>query len=128
MKRCRHAVVARAAQVEFAPGVQQTNGSNCRNPLVDAKRCLDCGAWLPLGEANDADPNVAIEIRAAEIAADWGRVPPRCNDDVLENDCAVCGWYEHLEAIDQATPEWHAGYLAREIATNDAARGGVSDE
>lgn len=30
-------------------------------------RCLDCGAWLSLGEANDADPNVELEIEAAAM-------------------------------------------------------------
>ena len=39
---------------------------------VGARRCSDCGAWLPLGPANDGGEHasaVAVEIRAAELAA-----------------------------------------------------------
>lgn len=37
-------------------------------------RCLDCGAWLSLGESNDSPPEVRVEIQAAEIAATNSRV------------------------------------------------------
>jgi hypothetical protein len=29
------------------------------------KRCLDCGAWLSLGESNDEPEQVRVEMRAA---------------------------------------------------------------
>lgn len=39
--------------------------------LVEQFRCLDCGAWLSLGPANDEPAEVQVEIRAAELAAEW---------------------------------------------------------
>lgn len=36
---------------------------------VEQFRCLDCGAWLSLGPANDDSEQVKVEIRAAELAA-----------------------------------------------------------
>lgn len=37
---------------------------------VEQFRCLDCGAWLSLGEANDTGPHaasVAVEPRSARL-------------------------------------------------------------
>lgn len=33
--------------------------------------CVTCGAWLSLAAANDDDPRVAVEIRAAERFASY---------------------------------------------------------
>jgi hypothetical protein len=76
--------------------------------------CGLCGAWLSLGESDETDERVAIEIRAAEIAA---------SDDphrVMGIDEAVgfSDWYDG----DAERPgtilnvrQVHAGYLARAI-------------
>ena len=92
---------------------------------VEQFRCLDCGSWLSLGPANNDGPHaeqVAIEIRAAELAAD-----PRpwiaafrsvgCHGDWF-------GWCQHVAAEFDPTatmlPNEQAGYLARCIAQHDA--------
>lgn len=115
--RCRHEIVSRAAQAAFAPGVEQTNDSNCRNPLVDAKICVTCGAWLSIGPANDEPSEVQVEIRAAEIAA--GSIRAVHSSD--EHGCSFCGWVAHEldESLsDRAGLGMQAGYLARCIATH----------
>jgi hypothetical protein len=80
--------------------------------------CSDCGHWLSLGESNDAGPEVAIEVRAAELAA--SNELPKCNDGALEERCVRCGWENWI--ADNAAPsdDWHAGNLARCIASHDA--------
>jgi hypothetical protein len=79
-------------------------------------RCLDCGAWLSLGESNDEPEQVRVEMRAAELAAEWGTVPPKCNDGAFEEDCPRCGWEGWIMEHATPSPAWHAGYLARCIA------------
>jgi hypothetical protein len=75
-------------------------------------RCVDCGEMLSLGPANDA--GCAVEIRAAEIAADGER--GHCSDDTMEWDCERCGWLDWGVNNVPAGNRWHAGYLARVIA------------
>jgi hypothetical protein len=102
-------------------------------------RCLDCGAWLSLGPANDADPNVAVEVRAAELAARKFDMEYRLSSRFRTNYGEVAGWrgeesIESLQVVDENgerrtdhnvplnldSPNWRAGYLARCIATRDA--------
>lgn len=80
--------------------------------------CDDCGAWLSLGPSNDDDPRVAVEVRAAEIAAD---------EDELMGVCESFGWESLLAPKFSTDPadagyadKWHAGYLAHQIVAHDA--------
>lgn len=75
---------------------------------VEQFRCLDCGAWLSLGPANDEPAEVQVEIRAADRAlnnptpgADRFEFCPSSGSADL---CDLC--QEHL--------------LAHVIATHDA--------
>jgi hypothetical protein len=125
MARCKH---------------KSTSGWEYRERgLPEYARCLDCGHWLSLGPARDDGPHaaqVAIEKRAAELA----------NMDVRPkqpHDGWQFGWWLHSDeeeaqinkphpslcALEDGTvytagylehhPGWHAGYLARVIATHD---------
>lgn len=92
----------------------------------DRVTCMYCGAWLPLGPANDADPNVQIEIRAAEMAGAVATGPtwPWTLGQIMgwqTHDIAThpLGWPDDLLDDDE-----QAGYLARQIATHDAEQGG----
>ena len=93
-------------------------------------RCLDCGAWLSLGPSNDSPPEVQIEIRAAELAADavrgvgvGGHKPEHCTGDHCwhfyeewEDDAGPCCYCGHpgpiLPGVDN---ECHVGHLAARI-------------
>lgn len=50
------------------------------------RECLDCGAWLPLGAANDAPREVAIEIAASRLLA--GFFTANDTDDTLDDPIA----------------------------------------
>lgn len=85
-------------------------------------RCLDCGAWLSMGESNDDSEAVQMEMRAAEIAAD---------EDEKMGLCEHFGWEGYLAPKFSTDPadagyanKWHAGYLARCIVTHDDTQGG----
>lgn len=92
---------------------------------VLGERCVRCRDYKSLGPSNDDDPNVAIEIRAAEIAAAFtdGEHTTHCMDALEQG-----GWkIEKLLATDAVSDaiEWStpnagstAGYLARCIATH----------
>lgn len=101
-------------------------------------RCLDCGAWLPLGPADDDDPNVAIEIRAAEIAAHKFDMQHRLSSRFKTTHGELAGWrgeeviaqlevigsdglrrVDHDIPLNLDSPNWRAGYLARCIAEHD---------
>ena len=79
--------------------------------IVEQFRCLDCGAWLSLGPANDEPAKVQVEIRAAELAAEWkpvgGIVPCSTSTERV-------GWllwpHEAPRTIDES-----AGWLASQI-------------
>lgn len=75
-----------------------------------------------LGRANDRDPNVQIEIQAAriEIGGRWTLCEHAgAGSHFLDRDPAEC--------VDQ--PQWHAGWLAREMQmlqiSTPAVPGGV---
>ncbi len=84
--------------------------------LIHHKQCLDCGAWLSLGPANDEPPEVQIEIRAAEIAAS-------------DRPIGECDWLEWAGWVTERTEDslttWRglAGYLARAIVHHDDGGG-----
>lgn len=80
-------------------------------------KCLTCGATLSLGPASDDDPNVQVELRAAEIAAMWRD----CLDDTpYMTFPEVLGW---LNAQDSEGTVVDAGYLARAIHDHDEEQG-----
>ncbi len=83
-------------------------------------RCIDCGAWLSLGPANDDDERVRIEISAARLISGWA-----CGDDTddtfddplceeaFEHWCGFArGWMS--EACEQVT-------AIHDAATDDSA-------
>ena len=80
-------------------------------------RCQSCGAIVPFGPSDDADPAVQIEIRAAELALDFP-----ADDDSFDDIAEEVGRVSH--ELDDFAPslddEW-PGWLARQIATHDAA-------
>lgn len=131
MKRCKH---------ENADHLKPGEWFNIdEQPIyvvaVEQFRCVDCGEWLSLGPANDAPPEVQIEIRAAEIAADaargiglGGHGPEHCTGEHCwhfyeewDDSAGPCCYCHHpgpiLPGVDN---ECHAGYLARCIATHEA--------
>lgn len=103
---------------------------NCEHPIVDRAHgriayradlgrhqdmrvniCQACDAWLPLGPSDETP--VAVEIRAAELAEPGALLR---NGHEGNGRCDVGDdWYsDHDEYPD----DWHAGYLARVIATH----------
>jgi hypothetical protein len=75
--------------------------------------CADCGAWLSLGPSNDA--GCEVEIRAAQIIADNYMLWQEALGFECGDDAEPSGNREHH-------PSWHAGYLARCIATHEDER------
>ena len=90
-------------------------------------RCCDCNDYLSLGPANDASPAVAIERRAAELAAgfrkgrgklgDGGRWEGRTYLEWLGGSC-------HSQGVTTLhDPPCLSGWLAREITHATADEG-----
>jgi hypothetical protein len=81
-------------------------------------RCVDCGAWLPLGPSKDQ--GVEHEIRAAEIAANLAG--KGCTMSSLE----ISGFNDEPMRLRNGVPilldtaAQQAGRLARVIATHGA--------
>lgn len=118
MSRCKHRIVDRRYWHNDRWCDDVHNGEPC------AVVCIFCREWLPIGQSNDEDPRVAVEIRAAEIAAG---VKPAVNpaiayaascgyDDKQTPFAWGCGWV----GLENA---WLAGYLAREIVEHDKEAG-----
>jgi hypothetical protein len=115
--------------------------------VVSSRRCLDCGAWLSLGPANDDDDRVKVELRAAELAADMrlgvgigGHRPDHCtgehcwhyyaDEGECDGPCCYCERDYMLvlpESVAQGRDyECQTGYLAACIADHDDAdKGGA---
>lgn len=124
LKRCKH---ERGRYIVATVYVEQTEE---RTPLVIGQcRCNACGAVIPLGPSNDEPEAVRVEMRAAEIAQDIACM----GWTVLRRDSLVfAGWHDeqltplyHSNGFQYYEPpkfdesQWHAGYLARAIATHD---------
>lgn len=81
-----------------------------------ARRCNDCGHWLSLGPANDAD--VSAEIEAARILAGV-HAPP----EAVVSWQVLGGVMGHDEQSDPPQGAlawlWHAGWLARHVCLED---------
>jgi hypothetical protein len=91
---------------------------NFTSPTRHHVRCMNCMRLLPFGPATDT-PEVLVELRAAEIAADDGFVAHQLD----ANDCEACGY--ELGTMQNTAPtgaRWEAGYLAYCIICHDPAR------
>lgn len=104
--------------------------------LVEQFRCLDCHAYLSLGDSDEhASVAVEMEIRAAEIAADLDEADRLC-DWTMSNDAFIGltafeerrGWSIAESNMQHHSNAWLAGYLARCIATHEDERPMTLDE
>ena len=77
------------------------------------RHCERCEDYISLGEASDTF-NVHIEIRAAEIAADYVDLPW-----VEWNHGEAAGFDNRETPMPHSAESWHAGYLARAIVEHD---------
>lgn len=102
MRCCKHRATSWVSRRQVGPDL-----------WVTELQCLSCMRPLPLGQATDT-PEVAIEVRAAEIAA--SREP----DDTIT--CFIVEGFGY-DRVDVKNPDadWHAGYLARCISDHDGA-------
>ena len=90
--------------------------------------CGVCGAWMSLGPSDETDPQVALEIRAAELAALYRAIEERTLKGASRfieslDGAELAGWIErqHDSAkVPEQSGEW-AGYLAKCIADHDSA-------
>jgi hypothetical protein len=122
MGKCKHDDVC----VSYSRGRQDTFKWVDGRPSMEfeyvkeCRICNDCGTWLSLGPSNDT-PEVCVEIRAAQIVAD------RETNGVESPPitwCSIYEWFGFDDVNDRGMYEqdkaaWHAGYLARCIATHD---------
>lgn len=78
MKNCNHENADHMMPGDFC---NEPDYAAIDDVLVEQFRCLDCGAWLSLGPANDDDPRVQVELRGLE----WSKLAPfdesRCTCD-----------------------------------------------
>lgn len=94
--------------------------------LVAWMKCERCGDYMKLGPSNDDDPRVAVEMRAAEIAAVLDDADALC-DWTLSNETFVSfttfeerrGWSIAESNMQTHSDAWQSGYLARCIAEHD---------
>lgn len=81
--------------------------------LAFTRRCVGCSARLPLGPANDNDPNVQIEIRAARLHLSW-------TDRPTITDLEYDGWKaKNDDSITLDSPDALAGWLSHEMSYSD---------
>jgi hypothetical protein len=109
MRRCRH-----KRSREFAALLLYTEDK--ANP-VTRRWCFDCGSYLSLGHSDETDERVAIEIRAAEIAATL-----KATNAPSLSECEQHGWEAHANGMRPVLCEngdFNAGHLAREIVTHE---------
>jgi hypothetical protein len=105
--RCRHGVVFARMWLsgEWVVLMGDEDGA-------DARRCSSCREWLSLGESNDDDPRVAVEVRAAELAARRGFGSfANCGAG-----CERCGFVTHKNDMKDMpvlcdARQFNAGYL-----------------
>jgi hypothetical protein len=84
--------------------------------LIRMRKCPDCRATMSLGPAT-ITPAVAIEIRAAELAADYspiGGLRRPVSEDIVR------GWSSAESNMAPHSDEWLAGWLGHEIKMHDA--------
>lgn len=117
MKKCKHENAD-----HLMPGDLSSPG-HLLEPFVakfEQIRCLDCGAWLSLG--NSDETGLDTEIRAAELAAFWepiGGVTKIVTDDESRG---WSGWpYRQPENDGE-----HTGFLAAQILMHERDLGDVN--
>lgn len=114
MGKCKHAWLV------FYADSDSRIGTATVSPL--GWRCASCGEYKALGPARDGGEHaaqVAIEVRAAEIAEQWHDADPAVAFDFvrrLDNEESR-GWSIAETNMQNHTDRWHAGYLARCITT-----------
>jgi hypothetical protein len=77
MRECKHEsvtgymwrprMIGRGQIMEWSYAFAQPGRADHHHRMI----CDDCGAWLPLGPAAPHTEQTRIELRAAELAADW---------------------------------------------------------
>lgn len=94
----------------FGPGYANAPGQH---------RCGSCWEVLPLGPSDETDPRIAVEIRAAEIAAD-GEPSTNTRDGLLIREGA--GWHAAALGFDAdwctGDADCLAGFLANRITSH----------
>jgi hypothetical protein len=90
--------------------------------IEDRIVCQDCGAWLSLGESNDAPDEVKVEMRAAMLAAAW---EPENGVHGLTTGCEHTGWDGWPYRQPRCTDE-HTGFLAAQIRNHERDLGEVN--
>ena len=118
MNRCKHENVDHLKRGDL---LLDARGECVGVARCEQFRCIDCAAWLPLGDANDSSPEVQIEIRAAEIAATG---EPFWHVDATGSEVREgCGWNAHAcrfaDTWCSGDRDCLAGYLASAIVTHD---------
>lgn len=105
---CRHPNVAHGI---WANGTWDEWIGGANSIASERERCLDCGAWLPLGPSNDEPAEVRVEMRAAELAA-----RPISEASIRDRQ----GWLVFVHNTQPGADDYSpAGYLAAAIATHD---------
>ena len=84
-------------------------------PIVNptTQTCIVCDDYVSWGPSNDT-PEVLVEIRAAEIAANYVDLPW-----VEWNHGEAAGFDNRETPMPHSAESWHAGYLARVIVSHD---------
>lgn len=123
--KCKH---ERARWSEWTGSEWRDVGTLSGHPLGGVaanfgRLICDCGAWLSLGPAQDGGPHaaqVAVEVRTAELEQWWHDADPAEAFDFVRrlSDDEARGWCIGETNMQNHTDAWHAGYLARYIATH----------
>lgn len=112
----------------------------CAQPREDGtlgsiwlSKCVTCQEWLSLGPANDTD-EVRVEIRASQLAGDpqalswrtyfsgaeWLGYKRSEATDIIVVDRDGRRRVDPFVPLNLDSPNWRAGWLAREIVSHDA--------
>lgn len=112
MKRCKHVV----STYRWWCGDLEWETLPQRRP-PDASVCNLCGAWLALGESNDAPAEVQVEMRAAELVANalvrYRNSHGWRSSEMTDDEMDGLFWGD-----EEPSASHLAGYLARCIATH----------
>lgn len=120
-KRCEHETVS---VTRWRDGAWQAVATIPKGLFItfpcDRAKCVSCGATMILGPANDDDPRVVVELRAAEIASAWkGRREP-FDMPLTAAEKSGCDKWPYLDP----TNDELAGFLAVQIINHHAEQAG----